>query len=293
MNKMKLGYPCINLGIGCKASSKFRLASYSDERLIENVQNNLECLTRILKFNAENGLLFFRISSDTIPFASHPICSFDWSNHFHDVFREIGSFITKNDIRISMHPDQFIVLNSPKEDVVKRSIKELEYHSKMLDEMGLDRSAKVQIHVGGVYGDKNKAANRFIKRYDLLSPLIRQRLVIENDDRLFSLEDCMAIHHKCGIPVLFDVFHHECLNNGEKIMDCLEMTSATWKTYDGVPMVDFSIQQKDKRPGTHAGTIDLAEFNNFLNMIKGIDVDIMLEIKDKELSALKALSQLK
>ncbi len=290
---MKLGYPCINLGIGCKANSKFRLASYSDDRLIKNVKNNLDCLAKILQFNIENKLLFFRISSDTVPFASHPVCTFDWLNHFRYKLREIGDFIRENEVRISMHPDQFIVLNSPNEDVTRRSLKELEYHCKMLDEMGLGRSAKVQIHVGGVYGDKENAMDRFLTRYDVLSPLIRERLVIENDDRLFSLKDCMNIYNKCGIPVLFDVFHHECLNNGEKIRNCLEMVSGTWKTNDGVPMVDFSTQEKGKRLGTHAGTIDLVKFNTFLHIIKGIDIDIMLEIKDKERSALKALPQLK
>ena len=290
---MKLGYPCINKGIGCRANSKFRLASYSNERLIESVQNNLDCLTRILRFNVENELFFFRISSDTVPFASHPVCTIDWLNHFDVEFREIGDFIKENHVRISMHPDQFIVLNSPKEDVVNRSVKELEYHCHMLEGMGLGRSAKVQIHVGGVYGDKEKAIDRFLLRYDMLNPSIKKRLVIENDDRLFSLKDCMIIHNHCGIPVLFDVFHHECLNEGEKIRDCFEMISRTWKEYDGVPMVDFSTQENGKRVGTHAETIDLSKFKNLLQSIKGFDVDIMLEIKDKEQSALKAISQFK
>jgi UV DNA damage endonuclease len=290
---MKLGYPCVNLRIGCKANATFRLASYSDQRLIKNVENNLECLARILKFNVENGLLFFRISSDTIPFASHPVCTFDWLNHFRAVFKKIGDFILENDVRISMHPDQFIVLNSPKDDVVKRSLKELEYHCAMLDLMGLGRSAKVQIHVGGVYGDKEKAMERFVKRYENLDISVRKRLVIENDDRLYSLRDCVTIHNKCGIPILFDVFHHECLNSGENINDCLVTISKTWKTQDGVPMVDYSSQEHGKRKGTHAKTIDPAKFKRFLRMKGGMDIDIMLEIKDKERSALIALSQMR
>ncbi|MGB5924349.1 MAG: UV DNA damage repair endonuclease UvsE, partial [Syntrophobacteria bacterium] len=124
---MKIGYPCINRGIGCTANSTFRLASYSEERLIQKVENNLDCLFQILQYNVQNGFYFFRISSDLVPFASHPVCTFDWASHFRGQFRKVGEFIRKHDIRISMHPDQFVVINSLKDDVVERSVWELEY----------------------------------------------------------------------------------------------------------------------------------------------------------------------
>jgi len=148
---VKIGYPCINTRIGCTANSTFRLKNYSKENLIEKVTNNLNCLRKILEFNAKNNLLFFRISSDLVPFASHPVCRFDWVKHFKREFKEIGDYIKKNNIRISMHPDQFVLINAKDKDIVKRSIKELDYHCSVLDAMGLDGSAKVQIHVGGVY----------------------------------------------------------------------------------------------------------------------------------------------
>ena len=160
---MKIGYPCINRNIGCTANSTFRLASYSRENLISKVENNLSCLRNILEFNVKQGLLFFRISSDLVPFASHPICRFDWLNHFKTDFKEIGAFIQKNDLRISMHPDQFVLINAKDSDIVKRSINELEYHCDLLDALGLDKTARVQIHVGGVYGEKDKSMQRFIR----------------------------------------------------------------------------------------------------------------------------------
>ncbi|MFX0161981.1 MAG: UV DNA damage repair endonuclease UvsE [Candidatus Hodarchaeota archaeon] len=290
---MKIGYPCINRSIGCTANSAFRLASYSEERLIKTVKNNLDCLAKILRYNVENDLLFFRISSDLVPFASHPVCKFDWMNHFSFQFKEIGDYIKENGLRISMHPDQFILINSIREKVVQRSIKELDYHCKVLDAMGLESTAKIQIHVGGVYGDKPKSIERFVERYESLSGSIKKRLVIENDDRLFSLKDCLYINQSTGIPIVFDNFHHECLSNGESIRDAVIQAQATWKDKDGMLIVDYSSQKEGEKRGKHAETIDLNLFKNFLNEIKSLDFDIMLEIKDKEKSALKALKLLK
>src|ERR1044072_279444 len=150
---MRIGYPCINLTIKNQNPSTFRLKSYSEKRFIETVRNNLVHLLSILNFNKRNHIHFFRISSDVIPFASHPICDVNWSQVFKAELEEIGDFINKNNVRVSMHPDQFIILNSKSQDIVKNSIRELQYHCKLLDKMNLSSSAKIQIHIGGVYGD--------------------------------------------------------------------------------------------------------------------------------------------
>ena len=290
---MKIGYPCINRGIGCTANSTFRLASYSEERLVQKVENNLNCLFKILHYNVQNGFHFFRISSDLVPFASHPVCTLDWASFFRGQFREIGEFIEEHKIRISMHPDQFVLINALKEDVVERSVRELEYHCTVLDNMGLDSTAKIQIHLGGVYGDKGSAIDRFIENYNSLGKSLKSRLVIENDDRSYSLEDCLSVHRKIGIPIIFDVFHHQCLNNGETLRQGLELSASTWRESDGIPMVDYSSQQRGQRSGAHAKTLSTAMFKRFLHETRGLDFDLMLEIKDKETSALKALKILK
>ena len=186
---MRVGYPCINRTIGCLADRTFRLKSYSEERLKTTVDNNLECLEKILKYNVENDILFFRITSDLVPFDSHPICEFNWQECFSIKFEELGAFITRNDIRISMHPDQFIVLNSKSDDVVKRSIAELKYHAEVLDLLGLDNTAKIQLHVGGVYGDKAGSKDRFQSRFLKLERASSSFLTVERALKISRLEE--------------------------------------------------------------------------------------------------------
>jgi UV DNA damage endonuclease len=289
---MKIGYPCINRAIGCTSSRTFRLASYSETRFCETVASNLACLRKILEYNLEHGLFFFRLSSGIIPFASHPICRIDWPHIFKDELCSLGRFITENGFRISIHPDQFIVLNSPNPDVVKRSINELEYHSILLNSMGLDKTAKIQLHAGGVYDDKSKSIKRFIKTYKLLDRGIKSRLVIENDDRLYSLHDCHYLHEVTGTPILFDFFHHEILNNGESIPDAIRLASRTWSKQDGILMTDYSSQYPAGPIGKHAETINIRHFMKMIRLAGDIDFDLMLEIKDKEESANRALKSL-
>jgi len=286
---MKIGYPCINWTIGCKGDRTFRLKSYSKERLIATVENNLHCLLEMLRFNARHNILFFRITSDLVPFASHPVCRFNWQDHFKKRFRAIGDFIKKYNIRISMHPGQFIIINSVDKRVVERSLKELIYHAQVLDLLELDASAKIQIHVGGVYGDKEKSMERFMERFEKLDEIIKRRLVIENDDMSYGMKDCLKISAEIGIPVLFDVFHHAANNLGETVGEVFEVFTGTWRGKDGLPMVDYSSQQSGERKGKHAETIDLEHFKGFLEETKPFDFDVMLEIKDKERSALKAV----
>jgi UV DNA damage endonuclease len=286
---MKIGYPCINLSVGCTSGHTFRLKSYSEDRLKETVKANLECLQRTLKYNKEHGLLFFRVCSGLVPFASHPVNTFNWPQHFKAEFEAIGEYIKQNNFRISVHPDQFTFINSQSEEIFERSQRELQYHAQILDLMRLDETAKIQIHVGGVYGDKTASMANFLARYSRLDGEITRRLVIENDERLYDVGDCLEISSEIGIPVLFDVFHHKINHRvGQEKID-FQQINRTWQAKDGIPMVDYSSQKQDAKPGSHTESIDVADFEAFLADMRPYDFEVMLEIKDKEASAVKAL----
>ena len=286
---MRIGYPCINRSLECRGNKTFRLNSYSEEYLIRTVENNLACLRKMLEFNVDHDLLFFRISSDLVPFASHPVNQFQWDEYFREQFHSLGEFIEGHGFRISMHPDQFTVVNSPDEDVFERSRKELEYHVQVMELLGLGREAKIQIHVGGVYDDKEESVDRFRERYHELDQTTRRHLVIENDDRLYALKDCLTIAEETGIPVLFDTFHHEILNRGETLSESYRLMAGTWEPEDGIPMIDYSSQEPGGRAGKHAESIHPDHFVSTMNELGEQDADIMLEIKDKEKSAIIAI----
>jgi UV DNA damage endonuclease len=288
---MRIGYPCINRTLNCSASSTFRLKSYSEARLKTSIKNNIDCLLRILQFNLEHKLFFFRISSDLVPFASHPVNKFRWQEYFRDKFEGIGEFIAKNRMRISMHPDQFTLINSIKNEIFERSKRELIYHAEILDLMKLDTSAKMQIHVGGAYGDKKASMERFVDRFNRLPESVIRRLVIENDDKLYDVNDCLKISEEIQIPVIFDFFHYKLNNSASQtVKGTFGYVVKSWnEKRDGVPMVDYSSQEPNGLPRQHSETINLEDFGSFLKQTEPFDFDVMLEIKDKEKSAIRAI----
>jgi UV DNA damage endonuclease len=286
---MRIGYPCTNRTLGCRGASTLRLASFSLERLDEAVSGNLRCLETMLHFNAEHGIGLFRITSDLIPFASHPEIEPPWRHLYARALADAGLTIQHLGIRVGMHPGQYTVLNTLDEKVLKNTMRDLVYHVGVLDEMGLDATAKVQIHLGGVYGDREASLARFVARAKLLPETIRRRLVIENDERSFGLADCLRVAREARLPVLLDAYHHSLKNEGESLADALAAAAETWSSGDGLPIVDYSSPLPGGRLGQHAETLDDAHFRLFLKATSGADLDVMLEIKDKELSALRAV----
>lgn len=288
---IRIGYPCSNLSLRATAARTFKLSSYSEERVLETVAENLTALETYLRWNAAHDIGFFRISSSTVPFASHPVMTVDWQRIFADRFAAIGAIIAAHRMRIGVHPGQYTLLNSDRPDVIERSIDELVYHADLLELMDLDHTHKIQIHVGGIYGDKASASARFVETYARLPDQVRQRLVIENDERQYSLADAMHIHRETGIPVLLDVFHHQLFNQGEPLAEALDLAMPTWSGH-GPPMIDYSAQHPDRQTGAHTMSIDVDDFVLVAAAIGDRDADVMLEIKDKEVSALRAIAAL-
>lgn len=289
---MKIGYVGDSTIKDIHSARRFRLASFTTEKFLETAALNIEGLRQNIEYAHANNLLFYRIRSELIPFASHPVCRVDWQAHFRAEFAAIGNLIKQYEMRVSLHPDQFVVLNAPSEKVVINSVDELKYQAGILRVLGLGREHKLQIHVGGLYGDKAASISRFVATYKSLPEEIRQHLVIENDDRLYTVADCLQIHIETGIPIIFDNFHHELNSDGKTLRQAMEACFATWQAEDGILMVDYSSQQAGMRTGKHADHIDIEQFKAYLASSEGLNFDIMLEIKDKDKSALEALHYL-
>ena len=289
--KINIGYACITLGLSDVKLQTCRLKNASEQRIMEIIEHNLDVLDRVIEYNHKHNIRLFRISSDIIPFASHPEVSVKWCEHFKQKIKDIGIKIKDYNIRVSMHPGQYTVLNSPNDDVVDRAVEDLKYHTYFLDCLGTDSSSKVILHIGGIYGDKHHAIKRFIDNYSKLDETIKKRLVIENDDKNYDIEDVLYISEKLDIPVVFDNLHHE-INNAktdksinEYIMEC----SKTWKDVDGKQKIHYSQQDKSKTKGAHSKTIKVSKFLEFYNNLPHNDLDIMLEVKDKNISAVKCI----
>ena len=294
-----IGYACINMNL---SKSKPRVTTnrsmikrtftekglpYASELTLQNCKD----LLTILKWNNDNGFDFFRMSSDIIPWASeYNICDLPDYDEIKSVLKECGDFATDNNIRITTHPGPFNVLTSPHPHVVDNCIKDLSIHGEVMDMMGLSRTPynKINIHIGGVYGDKVSAMDRFCKNFHRLPNSVKSRLTVENDDKasMYSVVDLYeGVYKVIGIPIVFDYHHHRFNTGGLSEEDALEVAISTW--IDVVPVVHYSesrsIEQEDDkiRPQAHSDYV-----RDYINTY-GNRVDIMVEAKAKELAVLK------
>ncbi|MBU3098873.1 MULTISPECIES: UV DNA damage repair endonuclease UvsE [Clostridium] len=285
---MKIGYACIPLTINERTSRGLTLKKFSKDIFLDVVKQNIIGLKKILENNEKLNIKLFRISSDIVPLGSHSINEIEWYNYFKNELNEIGEFVKNCGMRVSMHPGQYTVLNALKDDIVENAIKDLEYHSKFLDSLGLNSSNKIILHIGGGYGDKNAAVNRFIENFKRLSSSVKNRLVIENDGKIFNIEDVLYVSSKIGIPVIFDNLHHECNHQkDESIKEIMNKVIKTWKEKDGNVKVHYSQQNSQKQVGAHSNTIMVKAFLEYYDEVKEFNPDIMLEVKDKDVSAIK------
>lgn len=288
---MSIGYACLTVGVSGTKLRSCTIKNATPDVLSTLIQLNLEALDNILDYNIQNGIKLFRVSSDIIPFGSHPVNTLKWWKKFNDQLKGIGNKALLNGIRISMHPGQYTVLNSPDEAVVERAVTDLKYHAQFLDAMGLGQEHKIILHIGGIYGNKTSAVKRFIQNYHCLDDNIRRRLVIENDDRQFAISDVLSIGEREDIPVVFDNLHHQVNpDNKRSEIEWIDACRNTWKLSDGPQKLHYSQQDAEKRAGSHSRTLDVNAFLQFYKQIPKQDVDIMVEVKDKNLSAIKCIN---
>lgn len=288
---MRIGYACLTSGVPDTRLRTCSLKNADTDTLSARIHENLKVLSRMLDYNIENGIRLFRISSDIIPFGSHPVNTLQWWNMFAAELMEIGEKARENGMRLSMHPGQYTVLNSPNEEVVERAVQDLRYHCRFLDALGMGPAHKLILHVGGVYGDKPVAMERFIQNYRRLDLNIRSRLVIENDDRQYTAGEVLCIGTREGIPVVFDNLHHQIYRDDSRTeMEWVAACGTTWGARDGPQKMHYSQQAPGKRAGSHSATIDAELFLDFYRRLPSLAPDIMLEVKDKNLSALKCIA---
>ena len=285
---MKIGYACIPLTINERTNRRLTVKKFSEKKFLEALEQNILDLRKILENNKKYNISLFRISSDIVPLGSHSINKIEWQKYFDNELNEIGKFIKKCGMRVSMHPGQYTVLNAEKEEIVVKAITDLEYHARLLDSLGVDSSNKIILHIGGGYGDKSDSMNRFIINFKRLSQSVKDRLVIENDDKIFNINDVLFVSSEINIPVIFDNLHHKCNHEGnESIKDIMVKVSKTWQKEDGHIKVHYSQQNLHKQTGAHSDTIIVKEFLKYYDEVKEFNPDIMLEVKDKDISAIK------
>jgi UV DNA damage endonuclease len=297
---MNLGYACINMTLGSqkpkittnrsmiKKTFKDKGIPYASELGIQNCRD----LVEIIKWNHKNGIDFFRLSSDLFPWASE--YNLKDLPHYHrisNLMAGAGHLAKKYNQRITSHPGPFNVLVSPREHVVENTIVDLTTHGEVFDLMGLSRTPynKLNIHCNGVYGDKISAMGRFCKNFERLPESVQTRLTVENDDKasMYSVKDLMYIHERIGIPIVFDYHHHKFCTGDLSEEEALKLAVSTWG--DIKPVVHYSEskalhESNDKlKPQAHS------DYISDIPNTYGLDVDIMVEAKAKELSILEYL----
>jgi len=274
-----------------KKTFKEKGLDYAGELGLKNARD----LFHILKWNNENGIKLFRLSSEFFPWASeYSFEELPQFNRIKTILAGCGQYAKANGIRITSHPGPFNVLVSPRPHVVENTITDLEIHGRVFDLMGLSKTHynKINIHCNGVYGDKISAMDRFCENFKRLSPSVQSRLTVENDDKasMYSVKDLMYIHERCGIPIVFDYHHHQFCTGGLSEEEALKLAITTWPK--GIkPIVHYSEskalhEENNKlKPQAHSDYI-----NNVPNLY-GTDVAVMVEAKAKELAILPFINK--
>ena len=266
-------------------------------------------LREIFAYLAKHDIRMYRMSSDVAPYVTHPEMP-----QFHGQVREcaaeledLGNLARDLDLRLSFHPSQFVILNSPDAALNDKGIADLLAQAEILDLMGLGPEAVLVIHVGGTYGDRESGRRRWAETYRRLPEPARRRLVLENDDIRYSAADVLAIHEETGVRLIFDHQHYWCNNpEGLDLADTVRRCLRTWppgqrpKVHFSSPRTEMrTVERKDTKtkkvvsrlqPPIWTGHADFAqpfEFITFMRLAEGLLFDVMLEAKAKDLALLR------
>lgn len=244
---------------------------------------NSESLLESLQYCADHGIGCFRIASSILPIKTHPLIGYsveDLPNSaiIIKTFRACGAFAAQHRIRTVFHPDQFVVLNSPRADVVNKALQDLEYHAQVAEWVQAD---VINIHGGGAYGDKWTALEVFARNLERLSPAVRSRLTVENDDKIFTPSDLLPICRAAGLPLVYDVHHHRCLPDELTVEQATELAIKTW---DREPLFHLSSPLEGwtgPQPHRHHDYVDASDFPECW---RGLKATVEVEAKAKELA---------
>ncbi len=255
-------------------------------KLSEICLKNAQSLQEALKYCSQNNIGSFRVSSQILPLKTHPKVGYELKNlpdgkDIIQAFRVCNELRIKYNLRIVFHPDQFILLSSPNDDVTRRSIADLEYHAQVSEWVGAD---VINIHGGGAYGNKQEALSQVARNLKRLSKVVRSRLTLENDDKTYTPEDLLPLCEKERIPLVYDVHHHRCNPDGLSVEQATQLALSTWNRE---PLFHISSPKngwKGSIPSQHHDFIDPKDFPSCWRNFKGT---IEVEAKAKELAIKK------
>ncbi|NEU32206.1 UV DNA damage repair endonuclease UvsE [bacterium LRH843] len=292
--KIRFGYVANALGLWDASPSKtLTFARYSTlpkneriEKLKSITAQNLHHTKRILYYNIAHEIELYRFSSSLVPLATHPEVMWDFLTPFKNEWEEIGNIIKQFKLRVSFHPNQFTLFTSHKGEVTMNAIKDMEYHFKMLGAMNALDTGLINIHIGGAYGDKKEALNRFHQNLKKLPKEVKKHMTLENDDKTYDILETLLTCEKENIPMVLD-YHHYMANNGEIDLPLyLDRIFKTWNSFNNVPKVHVSSPKSDQAYRSHADFVSFDFVLPFLKMAKELnqDFDIMIEAKQKNLA---------
>ena len=289
----RLGYACQNMALKnqkVRANRRAIKRTFEEKGLAyigELVAQNLKDLHTILEWNHKHDIRVFRLSSDLTPWGSeYEFTDLPNATEVMALFKKAGQYALDHDIRLSFHPGQFCVLASPKEPVVLNAISDLELHGRLMDALLQPRShlAKINIHLGGAYGDKQQAAKTFCQNFTRLSDAVKSRLTVENDDRtnLFSTKELYDyVYTNTGIPIVFDFHHHAIHPDGLSERDGLALAFKTWQVR---PCTHYSESKQLERPTAILRAHSTLIYSQIQD--HGFDFDCVVEAKGKEQAVL-------